>query len=693
MLTLAGWISGSVAYSPDGKTLFVGGTNGLVRAYDTASWKQLWEYGAQTNYPSVAVSPDGKHVAVTFKDGDRRWGVRMVDAATGKLAYSLEEGGKPGVVDGPEPFAVGFFPDVPLGDDSTPPISHKLIFGTAGQYVVKTWIDAEKPSTITSRTVAAKKQPADNHAVPLAIDPNGKRAVVTGPLDKDTGKNVLWAWSAGSGEGNKLLAGHKGRVVCAAWSKNGKLIVTGDDAGVVIVWDATAFKEKSRVTLGGRVVAVAASPDGMGIAASAIRPTPTPAPGQADCTGDVFMWLATFPPKKPEPLSSTQTGSPFTGIASLAFAPDGKSLASTFANFELLSRTGILIGQVRIFTVTPVAPEKPQPELPKPVPDPANDKWTDTSILTDHGRLVNGVAIAPDGKSFAAATEGNVTCWDMATRKKLWMYKTDGPFHALVYSPDGKHMFAAGKADVLRLNAATGKNDPWTDDDAIWFGKVHALAYHPNGERIAASNGYRTRVRRLDGKGGDLAIGEQPVAWETAPKKPAGLAWSHDGKWLALILPQQEKKKWPVTLWEVDNARAKATKLLDGHDDVITAVAWSKDGKFIASGDEKGLVILWDAATGKELWRKKFTGRDDTDGRINALAFSPADHTLATAVSMGSGKGPERVVLLAAEDGKDVAHIMRWAIPVSSVAWSKDGKFLVTGCGATGKQSTRKNPR
>ena len=33
---------------------------------------------------------------------------------------------------------------------------------------------------------------------------------------------------------------------------------------------------------------------------------------------------------------------------------------------------------------------------------------------------MNGVAVEPDGKSFAAATDGNVTCWDAATRKQLW---------------------------------------------------------------------------------------------------------------------------------------------------------------------------------------------------------------------------------------------------------------------------------
>jgi RNA polymerase sigma factor (sigma-70 family) len=1024
-IALPGWLGGSVAYSPDGKTLFVGGTSGFVRSYDTATWKQLLDHQEPTNFAAVAVSPDGKSVAVTFKDADRRWGVRLLNATTGKLELTVDEGGVPGVVGGPEPIAIGFFPDVPLpNSEGLPPVRRKVIFGTAGEYVVKTWTDPAKASTITSRTVAAGKQPADAFAAPLAIDPNDKWAVVTG-RDKDTGENVLWAWS---GEANKVLDGHKATVVSAAWSKNGKVIVSGDAAGVVIVWDAATFKEKSRVKLGGRVAAVAVTHDGIGVAAGVVRSA-----AEQNTNGAVFVWLAGVPPEKPEPLSSHLTGTPFLGCAALAFSPDGKQLASCFANHTLLTRTGILVGRVTVFAVAPVPPpaepEKPAPtakgvtdvsfspdgkqhlavgggkaevfdtatgkqvysivgeaarltadgkalvvmgekqityhdatsgrvtvsydrpktkgewhrvaftpdgkqfvadfglhagvydvatgkelvkldkrhemlgyipglpgrqlvvspngkkvavvnvllaqgqmgaavwdtttgkrldtfpsdpkddlrtvtfspdsaslavgyvdrvevwviegeakknpvrkfptkepvtalayskdgkqlalglqarsydrwwadvrnavkgevlllnaetgeelrrlkgfqrdsvlvdgdKVKEPGPDtargasgfwvdplvtalafapdgkalvagtgvphggriPANiskggevkvfdltapekpapgRQWTDSAVLNDHKGLVNGVAVAPDGKSFAAATDRNVTCWDTATRKVLWTFKpTDSPTCALAYSPDGKHLCVATKIDVTRLDAKTGANDPWTDDNAIWFGKVGALAYHPDGVRLAASNGYQTRVRRLDRKDMEVTFGEQPENKADLPVLPASVAWSKDGKWLALVHREKDGDKFPVVLWEVEG-KQNTTKKLSGHAHRVTAVAWSKDGNVIASGDEKGFVILWHAATGKELWRRQFRGRDDTDGHINALAFSPADNTLAVAVSMGSGKGPERVVLLEPKEGKDGEHLMRpWSHAVTSVAWSKDGAFLVTGCGS-----------
>jgi RNA polymerase sigma factor (sigma-70 family) len=360
-LGLQGWIPCSVAYSADGKTLYVGGTK--VCAYEIAPWKKLWEYSTQTNCGAVAVSPDDKSVAVTFTDADR-WGVRLISAATGKLETTIDEGGKLAAVG--VPISVGFFPDVllPAGDGQPQRTSHKLIIGTANGYWVKTWVDPEKVSTITSRTVADGGKVTDLFAAPLAVAPDGKRVVVNGPIDKDTGLNVLWAWSAGSGEANKLLEGHKGTVICAAWAKNGKVIVTGDDSGVVIVWDAVTFKEKSRVKLGGRVVSVAVTDDGVGIAAGAYRSSP--ATGN---TADVFVWAAGFPPEKPEPLSSRTTHPPLMGCAGLSFSPDGKQLVACFAIYPDPTHYGffILVGRVQVFAVVPVAPVAPPPVPVPPV--------------------------------------------------------------------------------------------------------------------------------------------------------------------------------------------------------------------------------------------------------------------------------------------------------------------------------------
>jgi RNA polymerase sigma factor (sigma-70 family) len=681
-LELTGWLGGSVAFTSDGATLFVGGDNGHVRAYEAATLKHLWDYTGDAHFAAVAVSPDDKTVAITAKDG-----VRFLDSATGKETRAAS------VVKGPAPTAVAFFPTPPRIAGAEPGAGgreSRTIFGNAREYF---YDDLKQSNTVVATNAAgppAGQKLSDEFAVPLAVAPDGTRVVARGPFNSDAGRYVLWAWSPGSSAQPKSLVGHQADVVSAAWSKDGKSIATGDADGTVFAWDAATFKEKSRLNLGGRVAGLAISADGKFTAAAVARrheqkDGPREQKGAGEYTEEVYVFPTANPPKKLESISSHPAGGPFRGLASVAFAPDGKTLVSAFANLDLLANLGALVGKVRVFALEEdkpkAAPVERPADNPKPPAPAVGRQWTDATILTDHNALVNGVAVAPDGKSLAAAVEGGVVCWDVTTRKQRWAYKSDGGSFALAYSPDGKHLAAADEGDVVRLDAATGKVLAKDDEGQLVVPTVRALAYSPDGKYLAANNGLATWLRPVGG-GKTRVLGQGLAALKPPP--PAGAAWSKDGKRLAVIHGETEGGKYPVTLWNVSEKEPSAT-LLTGHEHPVTCVAWSKDGKAMASGDAKGHVILWSAETGKERWRsRQFRGRDDTDGRVNALAVSPADNTVAAAVSLGSGKGPERVILLAGKDGKDVEHIMRWNLPVSCVAWSADGALLVTGCGEAG---------
>ena len=341
--TTTGGLIGSVAYSPDGRILILAGTGGHVTAYNADTQQKLWTYQfkATTKCSAIAFSLDGKMLAATFKHG-----IGLLDATTGKEIDTINE---------PEssPLAVGFFPERKLGDDI---ISNKVIFGNASGYFAKTWVKLPDTGTVSSRTSPKDKVPSDEYAVPLAVDPAGRSVILTGPIDRDTGKNVLWAWVAGNYDkgtpGNRILEGHTAAVVCAAWSKDGKTAVTGDVEGGVIVWDATTMKEISKVSFDRRIIALAVNTDGTNVAAALIANNQIEGIGEPAYFERVHVWNPKTETKRPARLSvkdEKALGGPFAGIGSIAFSPDGKFLAAGFCNFTHLSRTGELRGKVRVW--------------------------------------------------------------------------------------------------------------------------------------------------------------------------------------------------------------------------------------------------------------------------------------------------------------------------------------------------------
>ena len=252
----------SVAFSADGKTLLTGDTGGEIMALvfvgDEALWH--WKSNALGSHATVAFSAEQKKVYATTEDG-----VRILDAASGKEEARIEAKNS-------YPTAIGVFPKQKIAENFS---RSQIVFGNTRGYFVKSWVEgklAETMGTIEVSTVAQGANPVDEAAVPLAVDPSGRSAIMIGPVDA-TGevggrkkKNVLWAYVCGNYEkgspGNRVLAGHSATVVSAAWAKEGGTAVTGDAAGRVIVWDAKTMKEIRRAELGGRVAALAISNDG-----------------------------------------------------------------------------------------------------------------------------------------------------------------------------------------------------------------------------------------------------------------------------------------------------------------------------------------------------------------------------------------------------------------------------------------------
>ena len=158
---------------------------------------------------------------------------------------------------------------------------------------------------------------------------------------------------------------------------------------------------------------------------------------------------------------------------------------------------------------------------------------------------------------------------------------------------------------------------------------------------------------------------KQRTQFEADSTTVFSLAFSPDGKILASSGEDQEIKLW-------DPATAKSVGTLKGHKGLVSRVAFSPDGKTLASGGKEQAIRLWDVKAGKET-----RTLDGHPGGISSLAFSPDGKVLASS-------GPDKTVKLwDVASGKESATLKEFGGPVTCVAFSPDDKTLATAGGTT----------
>ncbi|MGD0529511.1 MAG: WD40 repeat domain-containing protein, partial [Polyangiaceae bacterium] len=241
----------------------------------------------------------------------------------------------------------------------------------------------------------------------------------------------------------------------------------------------------------------------------------------------------------------------------------------------------------------------------------------------------------------------------------------------IAWSPSGKLLAVAAYLHVSVIDAATlQERMHFAAPDA----KIRAVAFSPDGKTLAACSGHGETVHlwAIDsGAERRLLAPRSPPSRGSAGSRPCtSVAWSPDGKSLATGLDAS------VELWDV--ASGKGSRKLDGHSDHVESVAWSPDGKMLASGALDHTVRVWDVASGKSF--AKLEHRD----WVYSVAWSPDGTMLASGAGNdddarlhGSSTRPTvRVWDVASR--RRVRELTGYGDDVKSVAWSPDGKMLAS---------------
>jgi WD40 repeat protein len=421
---------------------------------------------------------------------------------------------------------------------------------------------------------------------------------------------ALRLWDVATGREIWRYCAQDGGIHAVAFSANGKMIASGSADRTIHILDAATGKAIARLQGNSRVTSLAFSPDSNVLAAA------TGYGGELTIT----LWHVASGNELRRLKEKNPKGSDYQ----IAFAPDGKTLASTRAGTFEISST--LLWDVATGKV---------------LHDLTNKQST------------SSIAFSPDCKTLALGSADSIVhLWDVATGREVRQFRghateryRDG-VNGVAFAPDGKTLVSGGGDHTIRLwDVETGKQIRQFEKDTD---RIKFVAFAPDG-RTVASIGAGNRVRLWD-----FATGKQTCLFDGHQDALTCLAFSPIGG--KLITGDVDGA---VRIWDTDTGR-KLWRFQE-HDDDIRALAVSPNGQILASSGSGEVMRLRDLNTGAEILRIP------TDDAIYSLAFSPDGKNL----SSGS---PRDMRLWNVATGKELNRFEGCSV----LAFSGDGRVFAT---------------
>ena len=282
-------------------------------------------------------------------------------------------------------------------------------------------------------------------------------------------------------------------------------------------------------------------------------------------------------------------------------------------------------------------------------PSQLRENWSAT--ISDH---VIDLAWSPDGKYVAAASVlGPVTIFE--GHRRAVIHTLEGHEFgtmSIAWRPDSKVLASAGQDGKIRLwDITSGEATHSLDGGTAWV------------EHLSWSGGKRQILASAAGRNLKLwnAVGDLVREYSDHRSTISGIQWKPHVNQLASIT------YGGVTLWDPQQSEAVRRLVWKGSSLVI---AWSPDGKYIATGDQDSTVHFWIMSTGDDLQMSGYLTK------VRELSWDATSRYLATGGSDEitvwdcSGRGPAGTSPITLSGHQDFLSVVRF---------QHRGKLLASG--------------
>lgn len=712
----------AASLSPDGKTLAVSANSQSVRFIDVATGKEIRRLNVQEYIQTnqIFFTPDGKQIVTSgyngisffsVQDGKRvrQLPVKQRNNPQGSITLSEDgkfialgsmyvENGTANVIEVEGNKQVASVTPVASYQSFVSLSPNGKTLATWGQFINRNPNPQPNGENLNRVVqiwdVASGKEKhqlkSESQSVSMVkFSPDGLRVATSGP-------GVIELWDVATGKLERRFAGRNRQVIALLFSRDGKQLSAGMQDGTVQMWDAATGKrlgicEGMATTLSG----LQYRPDGIMVA-------------WGSCNNAVSMW------EVPSSKRLTPVGGHSAAITSLLFGADGKTLYSASQDSGML-RWDLATGKEEDFLAARGGRELRPGEVRRgpaghggPVVFAPNGKYfvaggaygnavydmeTGLELFGLVGQNgANGdismLRFSPDSSKVISGyrvfdNRGNVmriSIWDLETGATLSQIKgLTGEYTHSVFSSDGK-LLAGGSYSYPPAGGQVTQVAVWDADSGNEIAK-----FQRNGPMMGMSFLDHRQLLVSFGTGynpmtgapipGSMIVYDLPTKTELRTFEYSNVgnlanltskfALSPDGRLIAAGLVNFENDRISgyngrqvskIRIWETATGTVRTD--LSGHEGTITTLAFSPDGKTLASGSSDTTILLWDL------------GRAPSE-KLETLSSSRLDDLFKTLGQTPAGKAEQASRLLIAHPAESIPALKERVKPVLRIKYDQ----------------------